>query len=91
MAFTNENRRFRTNISKGHPHGPGQPAGSVFAEPLYDDGHSLWLEHVIERANGGESYWLMWYDAAGNPIIKVSGVMGRDDLKAIAQKLIEVP
>jgi len=91
VAFTNENSRFRTNTAKGYPHGLGQPAGSVFPDPLFDEGFSLWLEHVIERATGRESYWLMWYDENGRPTIKVSGVMSRDDLKILAQKLIEVP
>ena len=91
MPFTNENSRFRTNTAKGYPHGPGRPAGSVFPTPLFDDGYSLWLEHVIELATGSESYWLMWYDPQGKATIKISGVMGREDLKALAQKLIEVP
>lgn len=91
MAFTNENSRFRTNTTKGYSHGLGQPAGSVFPEPLFNDGYTLWLEHVIEPKTGQESYWLMWYDPDGNPTIKVSGVMGRSDLKAIAERLINVP
>ncbi len=91
MAFTNENARFRTNTAKGFPHGAGQSAGSVFPDPLFDQDYSLWLEHVIEPATGSESYWLMWYDTSGRPTIKTSGVMGREDLKTLAQKLIDVP
>lgn len=91
MPFTNENSRYRTNVEKGHPHGVGQPRGSVFSEPIFSDGYSLWLEHVIEPATGEEAYWLMWYDQNGRPTIKVSGVLSRDDLRNLAHKLIEIP
>lgn len=91
MPFTCENRRYCTNIAKGHPHGSGQPGGSVFPDPIFEDGYSLWLEHVIEPATGDEAYWLMWYDKNGKPTLRSSGVLNKADLRVLANKLIEIP
>jgi len=95
VAFTNTNSRYETNTKKGHPHGDGKPEGSVFKEPIFIDGDSLWLEHVIDIKTGRDDlYWLMWYDVHGRPTTKVSGILSRDDLKALSRNLssfLEVP
>lgn len=95
MAFTNKNSRYETNTEKGHPHGTGNPGGSVFKEPIFIDGYSLWLEHVIDiETRRDDLYWLMWYDAHGRSTTKVSGILSREDLKALLRNLssfLEVP
>lgn len=87
LDFTCQNRRFKTNIAKGEPHGRSPTRGSVFDQPLvrYQDG-SLWLEHVEDRDTPNELfYWLMHYDDAGYPTIPLSGIMGKDDLQEMAR------
>lgn len=88
MSFTNQNNRYRTNTDKGHTHGLGQPRGSVFEEPIFTDGDSLWLEHVIDiKTCRDDLYWLMWYDVHGRATTRVSGILSRDDLKAPSRNL----
>jgi hypothetical protein len=95
IAFTCSNRRFNTNITKGHPHGNGQAVGSVFAQPLFWSlSNSLWLEYVEDKVDGVEVFWLMWYDANGSPTIPLSGVFEASDIKEIAKRLagfIDIP
>ena len=95
MAFRNKNGKYETNTEKGYPHGEGRPGGSVFKEPIFMDGYSLWLEHVIEPRSGRDDlYWLMWYDANGRSTTRVSGILSREDLKVLLSKLssfLEVP
>lgn len=89
VPFSCENRRYRTNISKGESHSPlSQTRGSVFAAPLIQhDGYSLWLEHVEERETGTELYWLMWYGPEGIPTIPMSGVFDRAELSGMLGRL----
>jgi len=95
MSFTNKNSRYETNVNKGHPHGIEPQGGSVFKEPIFIDGDSLWLEHVIDIKTGRDDlYWLMWYDAHGRPTTKVSGILSRDDLRVFSKNLasfLEIP
>ena len=84
IDYTCENRRFRTDIAKGQPHGQHLTRGSVFPEPLAGsqdhDEYSLWLEHVISTDDpDDECYWLMWY-CNGSPTIPLSGILHRDDI-----------
>jgi len=93
QAFTCANRRFQTNISKGHPHGVGNAGGSVFAQALVNSGYSLWLEYVSGK-DGEEMFWLMWYDPDGSPTIPLSGVFEAPDIQEISRGLasfIQVP
>ncbi|MGI4801036.1 MAG: hypothetical protein ACRYG8_44825 [Janthinobacterium lividum] len=94
MAFTCENKRYRTDESKGHPHGPGQPRGSVFREPLsgkVGQGATLWLEHIVELAKPGwEGFWLMWYRKNGQPTLVESAVFDVADLKNIVGWLSDI-
>jgi hypothetical protein len=89
MPYTCENWAFKTNVSKGHAHGTfSQALGSVFDRPLISaDGYSLWLEHVVEKANQQEVYWLMWYDRDGVPTIPLSGVFTKDNLQEMVSLL----
>jgi hypothetical protein len=89
IAFSCENRRFMTNITKGEPHSPySSTLGNVLDTPLIDYGdYSLWLEHVTEKESGEEIYWLMWYDEQGCPTIPLSGVFGRGDLETMVGRL----
>lgn len=99
--FTCENRRFQTDTTKGKPHGKDangakRADGSVFDGPLFDNGvASLWLEHVHDTHQpDGSFYWLMWYDARGNPTIPLSGVMSADDVREMAgllTRFMELP
>jgi hypothetical protein len=95
QAYTCKNVRFWTDTSKGKPHGPGQASGSVFDQPLVSGGgFSLWREHVVDRDGGWEPFWLMWYDANGDPTIPLSGVFDRDQLREMVSRLasfIQVP
>jgi hypothetical protein len=94
MPYTCENSRFMTNINKGHSHGPHAAGGSVFPTPLISHGYSLWLEHVLDKNDSSEYFWLMWYDAKGTPTIPASGVFGKNELRDITRRLadfIQVP
>lgn len=84
IDYTCANRRFRTDIAKGEPHGQHPSRGSVFREPLagsQDEGeYSLWLEHVVATDDpNDECYWLMWY-RNGLPTIPLSGILYRQDI-----------
>ncbi|MGU3360333.1 hypothetical protein ACLBWX_08375 [Methylobacterium sp. M6A4_1b] len=85
--YTCENKRFMTNTAKGQPHGSGQAGGSVFPNALVNNGYSLWLEHVIDKNNNSEAFWLMWYDDKGRPTIPASGVMWPDELRGMIAQL----
>ncbi|GJD88225.1 hypothetical protein BHAOGJBA_1738 [Methylobacterium hispanicum] len=85
--YTCENARFMTNLNKGHPHGPGQARGSVFPVPLVHSGYSLWLEHITDKKEGTEAFWLMWYDQRGAPTIPASGAMWPDQLREMIAQL----
>jgi hypothetical protein len=95
IAFTCSNRRFETDISKGHPHGNGQVIGSVFPQPVFGGiGYTLWLEYVTDKLDGHHVFWLMWYDTNGSPTIPLSGVFDASDIQGIASRLatfIQVP
>ena len=83
LTYTCLNARFKTDISKGHPHGAHSDSrGSVFTEPLADhNGDSLWLEHVCDhKHNESDFYWLMWYDSQGRPNMTMSGILNKADL-----------
>lgn len=85
LNLTCENRKCKTDTTKGKPHGAGQPLGSVFDDPLVDHGgHSLWLEHTTWKPDNSPTYWLMWYDSDGIPTISFSAAMDRADLVAVA-------
>jgi hypothetical protein len=89
--FTCSNKRFETNQKKGFPHGQGQAGGSVFQDALYGaGGDSLWLEHVYDKAEENECYWLMWYDEHGNAKLGAGTVFNKKDLKEMAARLIKV-
>lgn len=92
INYTCSNRRFQTNWKKGEPHSPySEVKGSVFPEPLVEhEKWTLWLEHVVQRDTEDECYWLMWYKPDGEPTIPLSGVLYRDDLKQIADKLAKL-
>lgn len=79
--FFCENSRFKTNTDKGFAHSPkSETRGSVFEEPLFvDEKISLWLEHVVDKIEGGELFWLMFYDDRGTPKIRVSAVFDKKD------------
>lgn len=87
IAFTCENRRFKTNLQKGHPHGLEQAPGSVFNVPLIVyPGGTLWLEHVEDADNPTEPcYWFMHYDAHGKPTIPLSAIMGKNEVQEMAR------
>ena len=80
LDYTCENLRFKTNIDIGKPHGGNHVCGSVFNTALIDrTPHSLWLEHVLDKNDDGEWYWLMWYED-GKPSLPASAVLTREDL-----------
>lgn len=88
IPFTCANARFRTDVTKGFPHGLNQARGSVFDSPLMDAaGYSLWLEYIVDRDGGWEPFWLMWYDADGNPTIPMSGAFDQTQMREMVAKL----
>ncbi len=91
IPFTCRNRRYQTDIHRGHPHGnAGQARGSVLPTPLIAaGGYTLWLEHVLEPASDDRVYWLMWYDHAGTPTIPLSSVFGRGELSEMLARLAD--
>ncbi|HUZ72960.1 MAG TPA: hypothetical protein VMU87_08235 [Stellaceae bacterium] len=87
LNFTCENRRYLTDINKGKPHGAGFAKGSVFDSSLITHGsYTLWLEHVLEKGTGAETYWLMWYDG-GRPTIPLSGVLDKSEIQEMSRQL----
>lgn len=87
LPFSCGNRRYRTNINKGVPHGASPTRGSVFPVALINHGYSLWLEHVEEIGSGDEVYWLMWYDSNGTPTIPMSGIFDKAELGEMTKQL----
>lgn len=89
IAYTCENKRFMTNLEKGKAHaGYSNARGNVFDHELAAPGGlTLWLEHVVDKQNGEELYWLMWYDQHGVPTIPLSGVMGKAEVQEMAGRL----
>jgi hypothetical protein len=88
QAFTCENSRFGTDAQKGYSHGLGHKGGSVLPGPLFSDAnHSLWLENITEWGAQTDLCWFMWYDKNGNPLINVSGIVGKKDLPELKQTL----
>ncbi len=91
QPFTCDNLGFQTNTQKGMSHGLGKAKGSVFKKPLVVsiDGKTLWLEHVIDKKNHSETFWLMWYGSDGSPTIPMSGVISADQVKEMASRLAD--
>ena len=88
LPFTCENRGYMTNIKKGEKHGEAEARGSVFERPLADDGsNSIWLEHIVQKSDGAECYWLMWYDSEGTPNIPLSAIMWKEDVQEMSRLL----
>jgi hypothetical protein len=86
--FTCRNGRFQTDLRQGHPRGPAQATGSVLPQALLSlPDASLWLEYVEDHKNGGEMFWLMWYDAAGEPTVPSSSVFDTDELQTMIAQL----
>lgn len=84
LDYTCENRRFRTDTTKGHTHGEQPTRGSVFSQALAGsqepDQFSLWLEHVVAVNDpDDECYWLMWYQN-GFPTVPLSSILHREDI-----------
>jgi hypothetical protein len=88
LSYTCENTGYRTNVSKGVRHGVySRNRGSIRKEPLVDrNGYTLWLEHVTEKKNGDDWYWLMWYHD-GIPTIPLSSIFDESDLRNMARLL----
>src|SRR5258708_4948953 len=79
-----------TDLSRGYAHSALHPnsTGSVLPDPLFNFGEaSIWLEHVVDRHSGERCFWLMWYDAEGNPTIPMSGVFGVDEIEQASTAL----
>lgn len=88
--FMCSNSRFKTNTSKGHPHGSSSTRGSVFPEALTDShGYTLWLEYVIDTRDNSEVFWFMWYGPNGRPTIAVSGVFNEVQLREMTGRLAD--
>ncbi|MCE2563630.1 hypothetical protein [Komagataeibacter sp. FNDCF1] len=86
--FTCANARYRTDTAQGHPHGAGHVRGSVLTAPLVtrpDTGDTLWLEYVAGPE--GTMFWIMWYDANGQPRLTHSAVMDRVNLDIMLHRL----
>lgn len=91
LNFTCENKRFKTDIDLGYEHHAGDGyKGSVTDEPLYEDGGSLWIEHVLDKSNGNKCFWFMWYDQNGQTILPMSSVFDKDDLQEMIKKIAQI-
>lgn len=92
LDFTCENRRFKTDTTQGFEHYAGHGyKGSVTELPLYDDGeYSLWLEHVVDKINGNNCYWFMWYNDSGISTIPLSSVMDKNDLSKVIDNICKI-
>ena len=93
LPFTCRNARFETDIKVGFAHGANQALRSVLPQPLIsaatNGGYSLWLEYLIDQHNTmtGHCFWLMWYDAAGQPTLTMSGVFDKSGLAEMIKGL----
>jgi hypothetical protein len=88
IPFTCSNRYFETDVNQGKPHGPNAALGSVFDQPLINNGGlTLWLEYVKDKHPGPDVFWLMWYDVNGWPTIPLSGVFDRTQLQDMVSRL----
>jgi hypothetical protein len=89
-AFACSNTKYKTNTSKGFPHGEGNARGSVTEKELdKKDGYTLWFEHVVGIEEKDEAYWFMWYNSNGKALIKQSAVIGIDVFSKIVEELIK--
>jgi hypothetical protein len=73
----------------GKTHGRAKAKGSVFVRALLtaSNNHSLWLEYVTDKKGDSETFWLMWYDPEGSPVIPMSGVISIDQIKEMSRQL----
>ena len=92
LDYTCGNVRYQTNIDAGETHADRATSrGSVFREPLVrnQNDDTLWLEHVSDIREGGNYYWLMWYDSSGCPTIPMSGIFGPDEIPNMRRLLAD--
>ncbi len=83
LDFTCENKRFKTDITKGHN-------GSVTENYLYEeDGEVLSLEYVIDKINGNSIYWFMWYKD-GIPKLATSAVMDETAITEVIKNITAI-
>ena len=85
MAWECQNDRYKTATGLGHPHGTGNPGGSVFPEPISGTPgktSTLWLEYAEPLDEEGDPvFWLMWYSRGGKPALPGSAVFDRRDFE----------
>ncbi len=88
LNFTCGNSKFSTDTNKGAAHGIETAKGSALTDPLAEHGgYTLWLEHVVDHGRpDNELYWLMWY-LNGIPKIPMSGVLSKEDLCRMSEKI----
>lgn len=91
MDYTCENKGYETDTYAGYSHSTfSTNGGSFFSQPLISSGvYSIWLEHVIEKSSQKKCYWIMWYDASGQPAIPISAVFYEDELQTMRALLAE--
>lgn len=93
MAFTNENSRFKTDVTLGFTHGSNQPKGSVFEGPIagvQGRDYTLWLEHVVQKSDGEKLYWFVWYSPSGESATQTTAILHREDVLKTISQLIQV-
>lgn len=96
QPFTCANARYRTDTSRGYPHGPSQAAGSVFPSAVFrdQDGYTLWLEYVTDNDETAERQpepswlWLMWYAPLGDPTISQRATFDLPMLREIVSRAL---
>lgn len=88
LNFTWENSRFKTDISS--PLNFEYP-GSYTLEPIYTgDDAILVLEKVVEKSDGKQCYWFMWYNLNGIPLLTMSGVIGLEDIHEVLKNISNI-
>lgn len=82
QPFTCANNKYRTDTSKGYPHGVGHEKGSFFSGYIRQtESGSLWVEYVANSdGSATDGLWFVWYDVNGRCLTKSSAVFIADDL-----------
>lgn len=94
LPFTCENRKYRTDITRGYAHDQNHNhLGSVTQEAIYDDGngYTLWLEYVINVRNPNDRcMWFMWYDDNGLSTMPMSSVIDEADINEVIRNISQI-
>jgi hypothetical protein len=68
--------------------------GSVFDGPISGvpgKDYTLWLEHAVQKKDGEQLYWFVWYSSSGESSTQTTAVLSKDDILKTISQLVQVP